>query len=430
MRLRTFRRRVVAAIGVYGAALLGMVATIVALRELSKPDFARFALVFSITGLLQTFLDLTIEEVVIKYGNRFVARKDWGRFRRLLEVGFGIKLAGGAVGTLAVVGAALIASSIWNPTGLRTPLLIASLVPLVQAPEGMASAVLLIRNRYDIRAVFLFVSMALRFAAIAAAAPFGVDMIFVAIVLAQVAATLAVSSVAIVALRRWPWGASAALAEERRGIMMFALQSSVASGLSSLRSLLPTVLVGAVSPTVAVSEFRAAQAPQTAFASLSAPARLVLLAEQTRDVEQGRAWRAYALLRRYIGATAILAAVAVPPVWIWAPSLVRLVYHARYLGAVPAIRLMLLAAAIQLVFGWSKSFPVSIGRPGLRTCGQLVELCVLIPAVVVLGWRYGAAGAAGGVLAGSAALAAYWVVALGWLRTQPTVSGTRQEVSV
>jgi len=57
MRLRTFRRRVVAAIGVYGAALLGMVATIVALRELSKPDFARFALVFSITGLLQTFLD-------------------------------------------------------------------------------------------------------------------------------------------------------------------------------------------------------------------------------------------------------------------------------------------------------------------------------------------------------------------------------------
>ena len=30
---------------------------------------------------------------------------------------------------------------------------------------------------------------------------------------------------------------------------------------------------------------------------------------------------------------------------------------------------MLLAAAVQLVFGWTKSFPVSIGRPGLRTVG-------------------------------------------------------------
>ena len=56
----------------------GSLATIVAARELTKDDFARFALVFAVTGLLQLFLDLTVEEVVVKYGNRYAARGGLG----------------------------------------------------------------------------------------------------------------------------------------------------------------------------------------------------------------------------------------------------------------------------------------------------------------------------------------------------------------
>jgi hypothetical protein len=71
---------------------------------------------------------------------------------------------------------------------------------------------------------------------------------------------------------------------------------------------------------------------------------------------------------------------------------------------------------VQLVFAWSKSFPVSIGRPGLRTLGQTLEIAVLVPAVLVLGSLYGATGAAGGVLAGAATLGLFWVVGLLQLR--------------
>jgi O-antigen/teichoic acid export membrane protein len=419
MRLRTLRRRAFATFGVYGAALLGMLASIVAARELSKHDFARFAIVFATVSLLQAFLDLTIEEVVVKYGNRYSARGDWGRFRRLLEIGFGIKLLGGALGTLAVVGAAFLAPVLWKTHGVRGPLLIASLVPFIQAPEGMSSAILLIRNRYDVRGFFLFFSMAARFAAIVVSVHWGVEAVFVAIVLAQVLATGAISLAGILAMRHWPRPAAVPFGEERRAIIGFAAQSSVSSGLLSLRSLLPMVIVGGVTSSSQTADFRAAQAPQTAFASLSAPARLVLLAEQTRDVEAGRHWRAWQLLHRYIGGTIALAAVAVPVGWVLMPTLVRLVYGSKYLGAVPAVRLMLLAAAVQLVFGWTKSFPVSIGRPDLRTYGQFTELAVLIPGVAVLGWQYGASGAAGGVLAGAVALGAYWTIALLWLRAHP-----------
>ena len=52
MRFRVLWRRVATAVGIYGSALLGILATVVAARELTKIDFSRFALVFAVTGLL------------------------------------------------------------------------------------------------------------------------------------------------------------------------------------------------------------------------------------------------------------------------------------------------------------------------------------------------------------------------------------------
>ena len=147
MRFRVLWRRVATAVGIYGSVLFGILATIVAARELSNTDFARFALVFAITGLLQLFLDLTIDEVVVKYGNRYAARGDWGRFQRLFGLGLRVKLVGGVVG----VARDRRSRPCSRPGsgalhGIEGPLLVASLIPLVQAPEGMASAALLIRE--------------------------------------------------------------------------------------------------------------------------------------------------------------------------------------------------------------------------------------------------------------------------------------------
>jgi O-antigen/teichoic acid export membrane protein len=412
MRLGLLWRRLATAAGIYGSAFLGILATVVAARDLSKHDFARFALVFAATGLLQTFLDLTVDEVVVKYGNRYAARGDWGRFRRLFDVCLRVKMAGGLAGTVAIVGAAFLSPYIWTTGGIRAPLLVASLIPLVQAPEGMAESTLLVRNRYDVRSAMLLWSMLLRLVAVAIGARLGVVQIFAAIVVAQAIATASISAVGLAAFRRWPRADAVALGDDRSPIRAFAVQSTIASGLTSLRALLPTVLVGVVARPLQVGEFRIAQAPQTAMASLSAPVRLVLLAEQTRDVEHGRSERAFRLLWRYIAGTVALAAVAVPVLWFAVPTLVRAIYGDRWSSASEAVRVMLLAAAVQLVFGWTKSFPVSIGRPVLRTVGQLVELATLVPLVCILGYYHGAAGAAAGIVGGSIALAAFWTVNL------------------
>ena len=119
-------RRAVTAVSIYGSALLGILASVVAARELTTVDFSRFALVFAVTALLQLFLDVTVEEVVVKFGNRYIARADWGRFHRLLRVALAVKSAGGAVGALAVAGTAALAPWIWNIGGLVLYLLYSS----------------------------------------------------------------------------------------------------------------------------------------------------------------------------------------------------------------------------------------------------------------------------------------------------------------
>jgi O-antigen/teichoic acid export membrane protein len=420
MPSRVLRRRAATAFGIYGSAALGFAATIVAARELSKPDFARFALVFGATSLLQLFVDLTIDEVVVKYGNRYAARGQWGRFHRLFRVGLAVKLAGGAAGSLAVVGAALLAPWIWTTGGLRGAMLVAALVPFVQQPEGMAGAALPVRSRYDLRAVLPLWAMGLRLAAIAIGASVSLLALFAAVVVAQVVSTASAAALAHAVFRRYPAAPSEPLGDDGREIRRFAIQSTIGSALTSLRTSLPTVLVGVVASPAHTADFRAAQAPATAAASLSAPARLVLLAEQTRDVEQGRSDRALRLLRRYIGGTAALAVVVTPVLWWAMPTLVRWVYTPRYVPASNAFRVMLLAAMVQLVLGWTRSFPVSIGRPGLRTVGQLVEIAVLVPALLVLAALYGSTGAAGGVLAGAVALGLFWSLRLPAVRRELT----------
>jgi O-antigen/teichoic acid export membrane protein len=423
MRLSAFwRRSSQTAAGVYLSALIGFLGSVVAFRELGTTDFGRLALVLAATGFFQLFADLTVEEAVVKYGFRYAAREDWGRFRRVFGVGLQLKLAGGVLGAFGIVMLAPLSHLIWNAHDLFWPMLVAALLPPAQAPEGLASGALIVRRRYDVRAAFLIVSMSLRLAAFAIGGAFGVLETVVALVIAQVFATAAISLVAVAALRRFPYAPAEPLGDDRQPFRRFVIQSSLGSVLSPMRGLLGTMLLGMVTTVKQVSYFRVAQVPESAFASLSSPVRMILLSEQTHAFERGRWDTVNRMLRRYVAGAAVLMTVLVPPLLWLMPHLIRLVYGAAAEPATNAARLILLVAAIQVMFGWAKSFPVSIGRPELRLIAQGTEILVLIPALLVLGSSYGATGAAGGFLIAACAFALTWGVILIRLRRDPRLA--------
>jgi O-antigen/teichoic acid export membrane protein len=249
-----------------------------------------------------------------------------------------------------------------------------------------------------------------------------------AIVVAQAIATVAVSIVGHFALARFPSAPSRELGEDVPEIRSFVLQSSVATGVISMRTTLVPLILGIVAGPIQAGLFSIAQTPQTGLASASSPARLVLMTEQTRDWEKGERRRILTGIRRYTRWAGTLMLVAVPAFFVAMPWLVDFFFTSEYDDAVTAARIVLLAAAIHFVIGWTKTLPVTIGRPRLRIVTHGLETLVAIPLVAVLGAEWGATGAAVAVLASTLVFAGAWLVVI--LRLREEVHAAGREVSL
>jgi O-antigen/teichoic acid export membrane protein len=421
---RVLRRRSATAAWIYAAVACGIAGTIVAARVLGLDDFGVYATALAAVGFFQVLLDLTVEESLTKYGFRYVAAEDWGRLRRLFRQMLLLKFAGGALATVIIVLLAPFADELFGAAGVEQALLAAALLPLVQSSENVAATALLLHSRYDLRGVYQAGSSGLRLLAIVIAAPMGVTETLIAIVIAQGASTVVISIVGVVALRRFPAAPARELGEDVRGIRSFVIQSSIATGVISLRTTLVPLVLGIVSGPTQVGLFRIAQTPQTGLAAASSPARLVLMTEQTRDWEKGERSRVLAGIRAYSKWAGALMLIAVPAFLIAMPWLVDLVFGAQYDDAVTAARVILVAAAVHFTLGWTKSLPVTIGRPRLRIFTHGLETLVAIPLVAVLGAEWGATGAAVAVLGSTFVFAAAWLVVILRLRDEVRAAGS------
>jgi O-antigen/teichoic acid export membrane protein len=416
-RLGLTRRRVVAFGGVYGSVALGLAASLVVLRVLGPTDAGRFTIVIATADFLALLVWLTSDDALVKYGFRYAAKEEWGRFHRLIRVAFGAELAASLLATALIVAVVPFVDSIFSgSSGLEAPLLIAALLPPLQALESIAAATLILGGRYDLRGTWLTLSMALRLAGIVIGARIGVTAAVAGVVLAQAITTVSILGIGLAALRRFPAAEPAPIGEDRGPIVRFVVSSAAYTGLISLRLWVAPLALGIVRNAAEVGLFRAAQMPQSGLAALSSPLRMILLSEQTRDWEHGRPEVVLAGIRRYVKGSALIAVLVLVPVLASIPWLVRHVLGADYLPAVPAARLILVAAAIQLVLSWTKTFPVTIGRPGLRLWAHGVETAVMLPLIVVLGDRWGVTGAGAAVLVSSVAFALAWAVILLRLR--------------
>src|SRR6059036_317409 len=141
MGSRLFWRRSATALGIYGSTALGILGSLVLLRVLGPTDAGRFSIVVGAAAFFQLLLELTSDEALVKYGFRYAAREDWGRFHRLVRLTFGFEL-------VAVL--APFTGDIFNGGGgLTGAMLLAALLPPLQAIESMAAATLVLRSRYD-----------------------------------------------------------------------------------------------------------------------------------------------------------------------------------------------------------------------------------------------------------------------------------------
>jgi O-antigen/teichoic acid export membrane protein len=425
MNAGLLKRRSATAVSIYAAVAFGIIGTIVAARVLGLREFGVYATALAAVGFFQVLLDLTVEESLTKYGFRYVSSEDWGRLRRLFRITLMLKFVGGGLATAILLLLVPVADDLFGEKGVGTALLAAALLPLVQSSENVGATALLLHSRYDLRGAYQAGSAGLRLGAIAIGAPHGATAALGAMVVAQVISTAVVSVVGLSALRRFPAAPERELGEDVPIIRSFVVQSTIATGVISLRTTLVPLVLGVVSSPIQVGLFRISQTPQTGLAAVSSPARLVLLTEQTRDWEGGRHVSVLAGIRKYTVGAGALMVVAVPVFFFAMPWLVETVFGKEYGGAVDAARIALLAAAIQFAIGWTKSLPVTVGRPQLRIVTHGLETIVVIPLVAVFGAEWGVTGAAVAVLVSTVVFAAAWAVAIARLRMTMGADPTR-----
>ena len=219
MRSRVIWRRSATAIGVYVAAVLGFLTTVVATRELGVHDYAQFAAVIAASTFFQQLLDLTIEEALVKFGFRYI----------------GGASAGGGCGACSRSRSASSSSAACSP-GSRS----CALAPFAKQVWGTGGVVRADADRVADRrsrrrrrtspparsscaaattsaARSSRVSMGLRLIGLAIGCRYGVAGAVIGMVVAQVVATAAIGVAGIAAFRRFPQAPSEPLGEDVRG---------------------------------------------------------------------------------------------------------------------------------------------------------------------------------------------------------------------
>ena len=405
------------------AVAFGILGTVVAARTLGLDEFGVFATALAAVGFFQALLDLTVEESLTKYGFRYVSAQDWIQLRRLFRqdappaqgrrrrarkpAARRPRTGGGPCRRdrrrLGAPRGAATARPVRRERRRDRAAPAQPLRPPGRVPDGLGGAPPH-RDR-DRRAV---------------RRPRGTT----AVVVARAVATAAISFVGLSALRRFPHAPPRPLGEDVPGIRSFVLQSTVATGVISLRTTLVRMIIASSQGLHRSASSGSRRRPRRASPRRSSPARLVLLTEQTRDWEGDGTSESSTVSEYTIGAAAVMV-VAVPAFFVAISSGSSVVFGGRYAGAVDAARIVLLAAAIQFAIGWTKSLPVTIGRPHLRIVTHGLETLVAIPLVAVLGAEWGATGAAVAVLASTVVFAAAWGVALSRLRSDVGDDPTR-----
>jgi O-antigen/teichoic acid export membrane protein len=359
-------------------------ATIILARTLGPTEFGAVVLAVSVTTLIATFLDLTLEEAVVHHGYRLLEAGRMTALRALVRTSLTLDLLIGLAVAGVVIAAAdplahVISGGRLDPTLVR----LAALALLAATLDGTTGALLLLADRPDLRAWVLAGINLVRLCGIAAVLAMGGGATEVVAVYVLAHAVGAVGQALIawrLTFRRWRdvQETSSGGRVGARALVSFAMHTSLAKTVFSARDMLFPVLLGAIAGPAAVGLFRVAMLPVFAAGLLSAPVRMVLLPEQNKLHAARRFDDLWRSIKLHIGLGFAVGAAGVAVGWFALAWLIPALYGSGYGDAVTASRILLIAVPFHLAVGWWKTLPAALGRPQLSSLLAVVSLAVTV----------------------------------------------------
>lgn len=401
-------------LGLWLGTALAFVATLLAARALGPLSYGSVILTVSLTGLIFTLLDLTLDEAVVFHGTKLLEAEDVRGLRDLLATALTIDALNGLVvlgATVALASAIaeILAGGLADPSLVR----VGALAAFATTLNGTTGGVLMLARRPELRAWMTAWSAGLRVVAVLFALGLRTSPMAVVSAFAGAAAIGAISQ-GVVAWRvaRDRWTIQGGERETSRAswigpLVAFGFHSSVATSVLAGRGALLPVVFGRIAGVDALGLFSVGMFPVSAASIATSGLRMSLFPEQARLTAAGdhrgllQSVRGHVYLGLAVGVPAAIAGYLVLP---W---LIPLIYSSEFSRSVAPARILLVAAVLYLALGWTKTLPAAVGRPGLRTIVSVADLSV--STLLIWGLAgFGPEGAATAVSIATAILAIVW----------------------
>lgn len=386
--------------GAYVVAFgLALLQNVVLARNIDPAGFGALALVFAIVTFVQLLLGSRVWEAATAFVVEFRSRGDGRRATATVKLCYLVDALGALLGFVLIVSLAQPIARIFSIDAAAAPIRLYAFSLLLAVPVATSTALLRIGDRFRWLAAQTVGENLVRLVAVGLVIfGFGVRLMpivgaylvavgFSAVMLLWLASRIS-SELGLV---RWREAPLSLLAEDRRRILGFLLNSNLAGTARLVTGRLDVLIVGWITDPASVGVYRLARSVSDPLAAFATPVSQAVFPEisklvHARDV---RAIRSVTRLIRKLAALVVLPVCVVT--MLLAGWLVPAVFGASYEEAVPLVRIMVWQL-VWIPYVWLPGLLLSLGRAGavatftaIDAAGYLVLLVVLIPPFGVTG---------------------------------------------
>jgi O-antigen/teichoic acid export membrane protein len=368
----------------------GMVFTILAARSLGPAVYGLLQLSLTVVRFIDEFMDVRIEESIVRYLSDDLVRKDLASAQAVVIVGYLTDLA---LTTISVALVFLLAP--WmarvfyhiEPAWEGTAILLMRLytgVLILKVLNGTSKTLLRVFEHFRGLGAYrstkgvcdlLFAGVGLHWGVVGVVGGF---------VVSAAVTTILVQAMAWRTFRALgPWGPGPVIPQVRR-MGRFVFQTNLSGYLKSLNKHADMLILGHFAPPEAAGFYRIAMSYANLLGLFAAPLGYVVFPTMSRMHAMGDPAQIRRLVRRITGAMAAYSIPAAAAMGVLAPPILAITVKSDFLPAIPACFVLLGAFVVANVTIWTRPLTLAIGRPEMSTWANALQSVVAVASAILL----------------------------------------------
>ncbi len=374
-------------------------------RELGPEQFGVLALIRTVASITEAYANFNTWQAVIRYGAAAMAAGKNDDLKKIIKLAMLIDVATALLAAVVIVVLAFVLPSAFGWSSHESLLCALYALTVMTRVAGTSDGIFRICRAYRTQAAGDILQAIAPMVAVIIAALLhaGLDGAFIALICGEIVGNVLDMSISFsVAAKHgfggWRRASLVGVRERFPGILHFILATNGQLTVKKTQNELDMIVVGSMLGRFASGLFKLVKQIGKIPGLVFMPFEQVVFAELSHCAAAHDYDGFQRLLRRFTGIVLLGALGLWATAALMASPLVHLVAGTRFLDAVPALRIYLLAMAFSVVNAPTQRALIALGRPGTVLAFDLAALAILITTTIIGAYFWGLTGVAGAVL--------------------------------